>query len=90
MAEYLDDGGAMICLFSLLMCGLIGGRRGTLCVHCTYGRLTRVLLVAQVDSSVYSLAWSPDSNQLCFTCGKDIIVKPLQVALGPKPSRTSS
>lgn len=35
--------------------------------------------LATVDSSVYSLAWSPDSNQLCFTCGKDIIVKPLQV-----------
>jgi WD40 repeat protein len=35
--------------------------------------------LATVDSSVYSLAWSPDSNQLCFTCGKDIIIKPLQV-----------
>jgi intraflagellar transport protein 80 len=34
--------------------------------------------LAQLDSSVYSLSWSPDSNSVCFTSGKDIIIKPLQ------------
>jgi len=34
--------------------------------------------LAQLDSSVYSISWSPDSNSLCFTSGKDIVVKPLQ------------
>ena len=34
--------------------------------------------LAQLDSSVYSLSWSPDSNSLCFTSGRDMIVKPLQ------------
>lgn len=34
--------------------------------------------LARTDSSVYSLAWSPDSNSLCFSSEKNVIVKPLQ------------
>ena len=43
--------------------------------------------LAQTDSMVYSLWWSPDSNSVCFTSGKDVIIKPVapQVRLNLQP-----
>jgi WD40 repeat protein len=34
--------------------------------------------LCQVDSPVYSLAWSPDSAAILFTSGRNLIIKPLQ------------
>jgi intraflagellar transport protein 80 len=33
--------------------------------------------LAQTDSMVHSLSWSPDSNAVAFSSGKDVIVKPV-------------
>ena len=33
------------------------------------------------DSPVYSGCWSPDSDQVLYTSGKSLIIKPLQPAL---------
>mmetsp|Transcript_38252 Transcript_38252/g.94004 ORF Transcript_38252/g.94004 Transcript_38252/m.94004 type:complete len:765 (-) Transcript_38252:162-2456(-) len=52
------------------------GEDGVVKIWSRSGMLRSTL--AQLESSVYSLAWSPDSNAVCFTCGKDIIIKPLQ------------
>jgi intraflagellar transport protein 80 len=52
------------------------GEDGVVKIWSRSGMLRSTL--ATVDSSVYSLSWSPDSSQICFTCGKDIIIKPLQ------------
>eukprot|EP00164_Ancoracysta_twista_P001772 GFYU01002327.1.p1 GENE.GFYU01002327.1~~GFYU01002327.1.p1 ORF type:complete len:763 (-),score=200.01 GFYU01002327.1:142-2430(-) len=34
--------------------------------------------IAQTDHSVYTVGWSPDSNQVFFSSGKNLIIKPLQ------------
>jgi len=52
------------------------GEDGVVKIWSRSGMLRSTL--AQTDSSVYSLAWSPDSNSLCFSSGKEVIVKPLQ------------
>jgi intraflagellar transport protein 80 len=52
------------------------GEDGVVKIWSRSGMLRSTL--AQTDSSVYSIAWSPDSNSLCFTSGKDVIIKPLQ------------
>ena len=52
------------------------GEDGVVKIWSKTGQLRSTL--AQTDSSVYSLSWAPDSNSLCFTSGKDVVVKPLQ------------
>ena len=52
------------------------GEDGVVKIWSRSGMLRSTL--AQTDSSVYSLAWSPDSNSLCFSSGKEVIIKPLQ------------
>ena len=52
------------------------GEDGVVKIWSRSGMLRSTL--AQTDTSVYSLAWSPDSNSLCFTSGKEVIIKPLQ------------
>lgn len=32
---------------------------------------------------VYSVSWSPDSDQILYTNGKQLIIKPLQAAAKP-------
>jgi len=34
--------------------------------------------LAQMESAVYALCWGPDSDQLLFSCGKHLVIKPLQ------------
>mmetsp|Transcript_42074 Transcript_42074/g.98677 ORF Transcript_42074/g.98677 Transcript_42074/m.98677 type:complete len:767 (-) Transcript_42074:943-3243(-) len=52
------------------------GEDGVVKIWSRSGMLRSTL--AQVDSSVYSLWWSPDSTSVCFTSGKEVIIKPLQ------------
>lgn len=34
--------------------------------------------VAQLSTSVYSLAWGPDSEHILFSSGRDVVIKSLQ------------
>mmetsp|Transcript_40835 Transcript_40835/g.96743 ORF Transcript_40835/g.96743 Transcript_40835/m.96743 type:complete len:767 (+) Transcript_40835:180-2480(+) len=52
-----------------------GGEDGVIKIWSRSGLLRSTL--AQTDSMVYSLWWSPDSNSVCFTSGKDVIIKPV-------------
>ena len=53
-----------------------GGEDGIVKIWSRSGMLRSTL--AQTDVSVYSLSWSPDSNSICFSSSKDLIIKPLQ------------
>lgn len=53
-----------------------GGEDGVIKVWSRAGMLRSTLV--QKEHSIYSLAWSPDSDSLLFTYGKDLIIKPLQ------------
>ncbi|XP_064639074.1 intraflagellar transport protein 80 homolog isoform X2 [Lineus longissimus] len=40
--------------------------------------------LAQNSSAVYSVAWGPDSDQVLFTSGKQLVIKPLQANAKPQ------
>ena len=42
---------------------------------------------AASGSPVYSVAWGPDSEQVLYACGKQILIKPL--APSAKPTQVS-
>jgi intraflagellar transport protein 80 len=54
------------------------GEDGVVKIWSRSGMLRSTL--ATLDRCVYSVAWSPDSDQVLFTHGKDLVIKPLQPA----------
>jgi hypothetical protein len=40
-------------------------------------------IVSISGSAVYSVAWGPDSDQVLFTSGKQLVIKPLQANAKP-------
>jgi len=73
--------GAVVCVrwnfdgTAIATCGEDGGVK----VWSRSGQIRSPL--AQNGSCVHALAWSPDGEQLLFTCGKQIIIKPMQPSL---------
>ena len=53
-----------------------GGEDGVVKVWSKSGMLRSSL--AELDGSIYSVSWSPDSDVVLFSCGKDLLLKPLQ------------
>mmetsp|Transcript_39397 Transcript_39397/g.47784 ORF Transcript_39397/g.47784 Transcript_39397/m.47784 type:complete len:763 (-) Transcript_39397:804-3092(-) len=52
------------------------GEDGLVKVWSRSGMLRSTL--AQTDHSVYSVAWGPDSDQVLYSSGKELLIKPLQ------------
>lgn len=55
-------------------------------MHQYYTRLNRFLIIAlflYLAIPVYAACWSPDSNQVLYTSGKMLIIKPLQPSSKP-------
>ena len=46
-------------------------------------------LVVFAGTPVYSVAWSPDSDHILHTSGKQLVIKPLQAAAKPVQVRSS-
>lgn len=38
------------------------------------------------ESTVFAVAWGPDSDQLVFTSGRNLVIKPMQVLIMSRPN----
>jgi intraflagellar transport protein 80 len=52
------------------------GEDGVVKIWSRAGMLRSTLV--QNDSAIYAICWAPDSDQLCFSSGKHLVIKPLQ------------
>ena len=56
---------------------------------CTYSTYMYIAYISHSDaphttaSPVYSTSWSPDSDQVLYTSGKSLVIKPLQPSVKP-------
>ncbi|KAI9202562.1 WD40-repeat-containing domain protein [Polychytrium aggregatum] len=57
------------------------GEDGQIKIYSRSGMLRSVLV--QIGYPVYSIAWSPDNDQILFTNGRNLIIKPIQPSNKP-------
>ena len=63
-------------LFGEMCLNRIAGEDGQVKIWSRSGMLRSTL--SQNSSPVYAVAWGPDSDQVLYTTGKQLVIKPIQ------------
>jgi len=64
-----------------LVCLSAAGEDGVVKMWSRSGMLRSTL--SQCSSPVYAVAWSPDSDHILYTTGKQLVIKPIQPTAKP-------
>ena len=68
------------CIIDLFDCVLVG-EDGQVKIWSRSGMLRSTL--SQLETPVYGVAWSPDSDHVLYTNDKQMVIKPLQPSMKP-------